>query len=741
MAENNTLLVVDDDKINLFMLINILQPDYTVYNAINGEDALKKAEKFLPDLILLDIVMPGIDGYETFARLQRSDATKDIPIIFITGLSESSSEEKGLKMGAVDYIVKPFNPVIVKIKVTHQIKIINLQRALADAAEAEKKANEAKSSFLASMSHEIRTPMNAILGVTEILIQRKDLHDEIREGLSMVYNSCDLLLGIINDILDFSKVEAGRMEIVPAKYLVSSLINDCVQLNMMRIGSKPIDFKLEINEDMPAALIGDELRLKQVFNNLLSNAFKYTEAGFVTLTVATEDADETDTALLTLSVRDSGRGMSEEQLRVLFDEYTRFEEGRGKAIEGTGLGLTITRRVIGLMHGEINVESEPGVGSVFTVQLPQGKTDGGVLGEEVAQNLRQCHVNYIKYREIAKIKRDPMPYGSVLIVDDMQSNLYVAMGLMKLYNLRIDTALGGRATIEKINCGNTYDVIFMDHMMPEPDGIETTKLLREAGYVKPIIALTANAVVGQADIFLQNGFNDFIAKPIDTRQLNIVLNKFVRDKYPREVVEAARRNKQEYDGSTSSATESAFPQLNAALLNSLVKDIQKAVAALDEFIENAGFENGSGLLSFVITVHGMKSSLLNIGENELSEAARNLETAGREKNMSAIKESAPVFLKNLQILLKKLEAKLAEAGRSEEDEGILRDKLLSIARHCAEYNRRGALDIIVTIKNNSPVVTEKLGKLSEHIMQGEFEEAESVAAALAEGLKLSSYRG
>ncbi|MCL2261010.1 MAG: transporter substrate-binding domain-containing protein [Fibromonadales bacterium] len=509
-------------------------------------------------------------------------------------------------------------------------------------------ASQSKSIFLANMSHEIRTPMNAILGVTEILMQKGKLAAEVEDGLGKIYSSCNLLLGIINDILDFSKIEAGKLDIMPAEYKVASLINDSVQLNMMRIESKPIEFELQINENVPAKLIGDELRIKQVLNNLLSNAFKYTDAGRVTLSV---DFNE---SRLVLSVRDTGYGMTKEQLSHMYDEYSRFRSKNSKTVEGTGLGLAIAQRLINLTKGEISVESEPGKGSLFTVRLPQETVDCEVLGKDVVESLKKFRMNYITQRRRIQIARDPMPYGKVLIVDDVETNLYVAVGLMKLYRLQIDTAMSGLIAIDKIKSGKTYDIVFMDHMMPDMDGIEAAKRLRGLGYANPIVALTANAVAGQADMFLRNGFDDFIAKPIDIRQLDFVLNRLIRDKHPEDVIDAARRSNFDMDNNDDNA---------ALLTESFVRDAAKVVALLEELsAQPRWFENYDDLHKFTVMIHGIKSSLANVGELELSETALILEQAGRARNINLVTESIPDFFDQLRTLLERLKPEQEEFG-------------------------------------------------------------------------------
>jgi len=394
-------------------------------------------------------------------------------------------------------------------------------------------ASKAKSEFLAKMSHEIRTPMNAILGITEIHLQKNTLTPDIKEAFGKISISGYSLLGIINDILDLSKIEANKMELTLVEYNTASLINDAMQLNMMNVGSKPINVKLRVDKNIPSMLLGDELRIKQILNNLLSNAIKYTEKGEVELTVFTGQLDiKADSKiLLVFKVSDTGQGMTSEQINKLFSEtYTRFNLETNRKVEGTGLGINITKNLVNMMGGKISVESELGIGTTFTVRLPQGCIDSPPIGEELAENLQKFRFNSAIRTEKLQIARDYMPYGSVLIVDDTETNLYVAKGLMEPYGLKIYTASSGLEAIEKVKSGNVYDIIFMDHMMPKMDGIEATQIIRDLGYAKPIVALTANAVAGQAEMFVSSGFDAFISKPIDIRQLNTVLNKFIRDK-------------------------------------------------------------------------------------------------------------------------------------------------------------------------------------------------------------------
>jgi len=410
---------------------------------------------------------------------------------------------------------------------------------LRNIAIQEQEANQLKSRFLATMSHEIRTPMNVITGITEIQLQKENNPPDTKDAFERIYESGSLLLNIINDILDFSKIAEGKMEIVPFRYDIPSLIHDTVQLNYIRFESKPIEFIVSVDPNTPLELVGDALRVKQILNNLLSNAFKYTEKGEVKLSVSSESSEASpEDVIIFFRVSDTGQGISEEHIGRLFEDYMRFNRDKNRTVTGTGLGLSITKRLLNLMNGEISVESQPDKGSVFTVRLPQRRFGEAVCGAENARKLREFDFHSSVIAKKTRIVHDYMPYGSVLVVDDVKSNLFVARGLLAPYGLQIDVIDSGTRAIEKIKEGNVYDIIFMDHMMPVMNGIEATKILRGMGYDRPIVALTANAMVGQAEMFMQNGFDAFITKPIDTRKLNAVLKDFIRDKKPSETVNA-----------------------------------------------------------------------------------------------------------------------------------------------------------------------------------------------------------
>jgi len=409
-----------------------------------------------------------------------------------------------------------------------------VKAAIEEKQQAEDESR-AKTRFLARMSHEIRTPMNAILGIARIQLQKEGHSPETEDAFSRIYNSADMLLNIINDILDLSRVEAGKMEIIPATYEMASLIVDTVQLNLMYIGSKKIDFKISVDWRLPVYLIGDMLRIKQILNNLLSNAFKYTQEGMVTLSFGMEEASELDDVILVIEVGDTGRGMSNEQVDRLFDEFDRFNLQENSAIEGSGLGMSIAYSLINMMQGTIMVKSVPGKGSTFTVRLSQKSYGIDVLGEEMASELQNLETGQMPLNEsakkVSKFDHELMPYGRVLVVDDVDINLYVVEGILASYEIAVETATSGPEAIEKIKNGEVYDIVFMDHMMPGMDGVETTKIMRGMGYSNPIVALTANALKDTEKMFMENGFSGFVSKPIDIDRLNMYLTSFIRDKH------------------------------------------------------------------------------------------------------------------------------------------------------------------------------------------------------------------
>jgi len=603
--------------------------------------------------------------------------------------------------------------------------IVEASTELVKAKEAAEQSNHSKSMFLSQMSHEIRTPMNAILGIAEIRLRDENLSPDNEEAFGKIYEAGDLLLNIINDILDLSRIESGRLELSLYKYDIPSLINDTAQLNRMRYDSKPILFSINVDEKTPVDLLGDELRIKQVLNNILSNAFKYTDEGNIDFYISAEFADaQSDDITLVFKISDTGQGMTKEQLDKLFDEYTRFNLETNRTVVGVGLGMSITKRLIKLMNGEISVESEPGKGSVFTVKIPQKRLGSDVCGPELVEKLRSFSFQSTAISKKTQFIREYMPYGSVLVVDDVESNVYVVRGMLMPYGIKIDTASSGFEAIKKIEEGNVYDIVFMDHMMPKMDGIETTKHLRDSGYTHTIVALTANALIGREEMFLQNGFNGFISKPIDSRELNLTLNDFIRNKQPPEVIEAARKEMQQ----RATSAVSDFTQ-NAAIDEELkagvAHDIENAFSVLEELLPE--LNKGADIKLFATTVHGLKSALANIGEMQLSNSALRLEQAAKNKGIAVLTAETPGFMKMLKSMLIKLKKpEASENGEDQElsndDKVFLQSKLNEIKIACDKLLIKDAKEALAELKKKtwSRKTKEIIDEISLYLVRGEY---------------------
>jgi CheY-like chemotaxis protein len=435
--------------------------------------------------------------------------------------------------------------------------------------------------------------------------------------------------------------------------------------------------------------------------------------------------EESAGVTLVCRVSDTGHGMTEEQVTNLFEEYSRFYLEANRSIEGFGLGMGITRQLVRMMDGVIPVGSKPDEGSTFTVWPPPGSVGAGPLGEEKAASLRQFQTG-MPHTKTAHIAREPMPYGSVLVVDDLETNLYVTKGLLAPYGLAVDTALSGFEAIDAIRAGNEYDVVFMDHMMPKMDGVETTRILRELGYDRPVVALTANAVVGQAEMFLESGFDGFISKPVDLRQLNTILNRLVRDKQPPEVVEAARRQRADSLIDDKDIQPSVDPQLAAIF----ARDAEKAVAALEAMHTNQ-YRRDDDLHMFVVNVHAMKSALANIGEMELAAFAHKLEQAGRNRETAVMAAETPAFLDLLRAVIEIIRPEQEDGdGEADEDLPYLREKLSVIQAACEAYDKKTAKDALAELRQKawSRQTREQLDTIAEHLLHSDFEEVASCAA-------------
>ncbi|GHU65158.1 hypothetical protein FACS189447_03600 [Spirochaetia bacterium] len=670
-----------------------------VINRQSWDEKIKTDPQLLPASPLINAMRNGESGIQQYALRGEFRVAAYMPIAdsggwglaAISPLSESPMTQVRTSLilaGAVVFFLGVIAASFAAKSITIPFEQLNVQnKTLEELRSVAESASSAKSDFLANMSHEMRTPLNAIIGFAELELGKDgEMTSEARDNLEKIYTSGITLLGLINDILDISKIESGKFALVPVEYDIPSLINDTVVLNIVRIGSKPITFELDIDGSLPSKLFGDELRIKQIFNNLLSNAFKYTREGKVTLSIHCKhkaDTAEKDTVWIELTVSDTGIGIKPEDMDSIFDDYTQVDAKSNRKIEGTGLGLPITKRLTEMMGGRISASSVYNEGSVFKAWIPQGYITDVPIGNEVADNLKTFQYILGRRDRSKKLTQAYIPYAKVLVVDDVSTNLDVARGMLKRYGLTVDCVSNGQSAVDRIRKGDpVYNAVFMDHMMPGMDGIEATRIIRSeinSDYARtiPIIALTANAIIGNEEIFLKNGFQAFLTKPIDIIKLNEVINRWVRNReYEKELRQTQglpetapggldMRSPQAEPVGRQSADEKV--NLNTLLYTHPIQgvDTQKALErfgdaetwleAAASYVKNtpalldnlkaiaAGEISEENLDKYRITVHGIKGASRSISAETVGDLAEKLEHAAREKNAALLRNETSSF--------------------------------------------------------------------------------------------------
>lgn len=538
----------------------------------------------------------------------------------------------------------------------HQHKIaLENQEQRKKYAELQLKADEAnrtKSRFLANMSHEIRTPINGILGMDEIILnESKD--PQLTEYALNIKSAGNTLLAIVNNILDITKVEMGKVEIANDRYDLREVIRDCYNITASRAKNKGIDLNVKVNPNLPSELIGDELHIRQIINNLLSNAVKYTHNGEINFQV-----DQLESVggivLLQIVVQDTGIGIKEEDIPKLFDSFSRLDEERNRNIEGTGLGLNLTYNMVRLMNGKISVESTYGIGSTFTVVIPQISCECDPIGK----NTYKSQVNAINEQE--KVQLDSISDARILIVDDVELNLMVLVGLLKDSGIAIDMARDG---LECIQCMDQreYNIVFLDDMMPNMSGAEAMKAWKNMDHKfnvdTPIIMLTANAVVGAREKYLDLGFSDYLTKPISINSLNEIVNKYVSVREKNVVDESQNENSINEEESKRKASEElvskmkrvhgidtgvgmSYTQNNASFYIDMVKEFitNEKTSFIVSCYDSKDYKN------YETYVHGVKSSSLTLGFVTLSNMALELENAVERNDSEYIDKNHLMFI-------------------------------------------------------------------------------------------------
>ena len=544
-------------------------------------------------------------------------------------------------------------------------------------------ANEAKSQFLANMSHEIRTPINGIIGMDSMLLKNCDSCDaeQIREYAKNIQSASQTLLSIVNDILDISKIESGKMEIIPGEYELFSVLNDCYQMAKARADAKDLDFEMEIDANIPSVLYGDEIHVRQIINNFLSNAVKYTKEGHVLLRLSYEKTDEKH-LVLKIEVEDSGIGIREEDMDKLFLNFTRVDEQRNRNIQGTGLGLSLTKNLVELMGGEIHVASEYGKGSVFIAIIPQQ-----VIRSEPIGDFAEKYQQYIRTSETDE-RSLLAPNARILVVDDVEMNLKVAQSYLKQTGAKVDLAYSGEECLSLI-CQEKYDMIFLDHMMPDMDGVETLRVMKQGkdhcNTQTPVIALTANAIVGAKENYLENGFTDYLSKPIAEDELMEILCKYLPGELV-EMKESARTaektegientgvmkntenvanidNKEQRFADTESqkALEERFPALNTRKgMAYCMNDEAFYLEMINEYLRSDKREvleqeyTDEDWVNYQVHIHALKSTSLTIGAEVLSGHAKALERAAKDADDAYIREHHSEVMEEYRNLLAEL---------------------------------------------------------------------------------------
>jgi len=517
-GERKKIIIVDDNLNDLTALKNTLKDHYGVYPCPSALKMFDLLEHIQPDLILMDVEMPEMNGYELAKKLINDDKYRKIPFIFLTSITDAHSEMEGLELGALDYIHKPFVAPLLLLRIRLHLSLMEHQAEVL-------KASQAKSEFLSHMSHEIRSPLNAVIGMITIASGTDDIQ-KIKHCLERANSATRFLLGLINDILDMSKIEANKLELTYGEFNFEKMLADIINVTSVRAVEKHQDIVVNVNANVPPFIISDELRLSQVITNLLTNAIKFT-ADYGRIVLSAEKLDEKDGEItLKIKVEDNGIGISPEQQKRLFTSYNQADNSITKTFGGTGLGLAISKRIVELMHGEIWIESELNKGSkfIFTIKAKKGK-DIAVTGvSDGTAGSEESGYNFSGY--------------TILVAEDVDINREILAALLEKTGITIVFAENGKLAVSMFQeNSDKYNLILMDIHMPGMDGFTATRTIRALEFPKakniPIIAMTANVFKEDIEKCLDSGMNDHIAKPIFPDDLYASLKKHLPPSLPK----------------------------------------------------------------------------------------------------------------------------------------------------------------------------------------------------------------
>lgn len=536
------------------------------------------------------------------------------------------------------------------------LKIVEIKMEETSVAKKQAEVSaQAKADFLANVSHEIRTPMNAICGMSEILLSR-ELDCDTREYVEIIKSASNNLLGIINDILDFSKIESGKIEILASEYVLLEAVQDVLNIVQYKLETKEVSLNLEMKKDIPKVLIGDSMRLRQILTNLLNNAAKFTDLGEIKMVLDWTPTGEKEGVLL-VEVIDTGIGIRNEDVQKLFHSFTQVDSKRNRELEGTGLGLAICKKLVNAMQGNVGVTSVYGEGSNFYFSLPQG------IGEEQGETKRGRATTWLSEASFYA------PNASILVVDDNVVNLKVISALLEGYHITCETATSGQQALKLLEDGILFDIIFMDHMMPGMDGIETTTFIRSSGkgyHSTPVVALTANTVDDAKKMFLENGMDDYLTKPIDPHRLQSVLEHWLpmeKLEFIDEVSKAAKTdlvvsqrlkdyfyNIAHYEWMKGLVNCGGDEKIYISVVQAFARET--SITVIESAYANADISR------YVIEMHGVKSAAESIGATALSSLAAKLEMAGKQNDRLYMENHHDIFLNQYKTLLAQLQQAL-----------------------------------------------------------------------------------
>lgn len=605
---------------------------------------------------------------------------------------------------------------------TLQKTLLSLEESKKAEEKAKKEAieaNKAKSNFLAEMSHEIRTPINTIMGLNEMVL-RDSSEPQIIEYSSKIKNASSSLLETVNDILDLSKIESGKMELNIAEYSLIELIEPLVDMMKIRAQKKSLTFKLNINKKLPSGLIGDDIRIKQIILNLLTNAIKYTSEGFVELVL--DGSTKNNKFVLHVEVNDTGIGIKKENIDKVLTAFERVDSQKNKGIEGTGLGLHIVQQLLVLMDSKIKISSTYGKGSSFSFDIVQAIWNKTPIGKIDENPVKKAN-SFYQASFIA-------PDAHILIVDDTEINLYVVKHLLQETEIQIETALSGPECLELVKQKH-YDLIFLDHMMPLMDGIETLAHIKnEANLCKdvPIVALTANAISGSEEMYLSKGFSGYISKPINQNKIEEMISSLLPPEYIKEApVRNRRQNKPDLNLPEVEGMDNAYAMTHFyssemfmdvlknfyITLSQNISNIEQLVADINQLNKNEDYLKAT-IKNYQIAVHTMKSSSALVGMAQISGLSKLAETAAKNINIENINTLTPFLIQELKNMQQRLEFLFEDTTKKNEiDNNMLRAylSLLEKAFHKVDIDKLD--EIIATLSQNhfSPEIQKNIDAL------------------------------